>query len=71
MSPHAIIVRILIALHATLARWLAEADRPVARKSKCSWFSCDPDGVRAVLPRDPDDEVAERRRRNTFRIGQR
>lgn len=46
----------------------AESPRRKERK-RTSWFDCDPDVIHAALPRDPDEEVAERRRPNTIRIG--
>jgi hypothetical protein len=69
MSHRAIFVRMLTALHAALGRWLAGAEQSATRKSNSSWFGCDPDSIRTAMPRDPDDELAERLRRNTFRIG--
>jgi hypothetical protein len=59
--------RILTALHSALGRWLSEADQPVARKRKCSWFGCDSDTLRAALPCDPDEVEAERWQREHFR----
>jgi hypothetical protein len=66
----ATVKRIVTALHAALGRWLARTDLSAGSKSKCSWFGCDAETIHAALPLDPDDEVATRRRRNTFRIGQ-
>jgi hypothetical protein len=51
-----------------LGRWLAQANQPVARKRKCSWFDCNPDTLHATLPRDPDEEEAEAWYRAHFRI---
>jgi hypothetical protein len=71
-SCRAAIVRILTTLHAALGRWLAQAGPPAAaRKSTCSWFGFDAEAIHAALPTNLDEEVAERRRKNTFRIGQR
>lgn len=67
MSPRAIFVRILTALHAALGRWLVEADVPVVKLKRTSWFDVEPGTL--ASSGDPDEEVGERRRRNTFRIG--
>lgn len=70
MSPRAVIIRILTVVLAALGRRLADADPLAVQKRKaCSWFDVEPGTI--ALPGDADEEVAERRRRNTFRIGQR
>lgn len=68
-EKHTTIGRLLRTLHAALGRLLAKADEPKSRKSRCSWFGCDPDALHATRPPDQVDEAAEARSRNTFWVG--
>jgi hypothetical protein len=55
-------------LKAALACWRGGA--PVAeRKARCSWFGCDPEVLRGLVPRDPEAEEAERWYREHFHWG--